>query len=134
MKTITTASLILVMLGTYPALAQDYGKVCPNSMTPQQAAAAGCRWVGAVGGYDICANPGAKHLPQCAIVNQPSPGGRPSDYQNPPENTECYALSVQVCHYVNDLHIAIPQGLRAQYYACVQKAQQHAKSPIRVQC
>jgi hypothetical protein len=96
MKTITTASLILVMLGTYPALAQDYGKVCPNSMTPQQAAAAGCRWVGAVGGYDICANPGTEHLPQCAIVNQPSPSGRPSDYQiwvgviMPTQNCEKY--------------------------------------------
>jgi hypothetical protein len=68
--------------------------------------------------------------PRPGITQNPPP----SSPQNPPENRECYALSVQVCHYVNDLHIAIPQGLRAQYYACVQKAQQHAKSPIRVQC
>jgi hypothetical protein len=99
MKTIT-ALLTLGMLGTYPALAQDYGKVCPNSMIPQQAAAAGCRWIGAVGGYDLCANPGAEKYPQCSAMFQPH-NAQPSDYQvwvaviMPTQNCEKYNASGQ---------------------------------------
>lgn len=103
MGTITTALLVLVLLGTYPALAQDYGKVCPNSMIPQQAAAAGCRWVGGVGGYDICANPGAEKYPQCAALYQPH-NAEPSNYQvwvaviMPTQNCEKYNASGQRSH------------------------------------
>jgi hypothetical protein len=52
----------------------DVGIVCPNARSPQEAAAAGCRWIGDKRGYDLCANPNWYTLPQCvAQASRPSP-------------------------------------------------------------
>src|SRR5262249_5543439 len=46
------------------------GKVCTNAGSPQEAAAAGCRWLGSKDGYDLCANPNWYRLPQC-VAREP---------------------------------------------------------------
>jgi hypothetical protein len=65
--------------GPQPPPGNNFGKVCPPTMSPQQAAAQGCRFLGSVTGYDICANPNANRYPQCAETT--TPGRGPSDYQ-----------------------------------------------------
>jgi hypothetical protein len=83
---VVAAVLALVFSQIDPSLAQSPaphggGKVCPGSMTPQAAAAAGCRFIGSETGYDICANIGMQHLPQCAEVNYPQSGGGVPSHQ-----------------------------------------------------
>jgi hypothetical protein len=74
-------------------------------MTPRQAAASGCRFIGSITGYDICANPGSERYPQCAVVNRPSANGQPSAYQiwigviMPTQNCERYNASGQGWKY-----------------------------------
>jgi hypothetical protein len=65
--------------GPQPPPGNNFGKVCPPTMSPQQAAAQGCRFLGSVTGYDICANPNADQYPQCRETT--TPGGGPSNYQ-----------------------------------------------------
>lgn len=76
------------------------GKVCPNNMPAQQALAAGCRFIGSYGGYDLCANPGSAKFPQCAAMYTPH-NAQPSNYQvwvsviMPTQNCEKYNASGQ---------------------------------------
>jgi hypothetical protein len=90
---LAVAALLLAAGG---AQAQD--RVCPNNMTAQQALAAGCRFMGSYGGYDLCANPGSEHYPQCAAMYTPH-NAQPSQYQvwvgviMPTQNCENYDAS-----------------------------------------
>src|SRR2546421_9298515 len=85
---VVAAVLALVFSQIDPSLAQSPaphggGKVCPGSMTPQAAAAAGGRFIGSETGYDICAKIGIQHLPPIAAGKYPQPGGgvaRPQGY------------------------------------------------------
>jgi hypothetical protein len=61
------------------------GIVCPNGRSPEQAAAAGCRWLGNRDGYDICANPNWYRYPQCVASGggQEAPGRLPDGTPSP---------------------------------------------------
>jgi hypothetical protein len=90
------ALLLCLLLMEHSAWAQA-DKVCPN-MPAQQALAAGCRFLGSYGGYDLCANPGAQNYPQCAAMYTPN-NAQPSQYQvwvgviMPTQNCENYDAS-----------------------------------------
>jgi hypothetical protein len=98
--------------GTKP-VGPNEGKVCQDVRTPQEGAAAGCRWLGGRNGYDLCANPNWYKLPQCVAGSSepPSAGpGRPpaqaprraGDTTRP---TECAALPLppDVARQLRDL-------------------------------